>query len=123
MILKFLITSFIVLFVYYSQINSYVIDDDVMIHQPKMITSTSNQISITVTDVYRDLDTIIMPTEKYVPVEVHYDNDGLSYSKSIYECIEKYDSTEIMKNIKHYKLIIISTDDKSFCILNTELLL
>lgn len=135
--------SFIVciaIIIYY--VNSYksyhIMIDDEMNHQPKMIYETKNefkridyipsddnQLNLLVTEYYKDLNTYVMPIEKIIPLEVFYDHDGLSLSKSIYECVEYYHihNPEIMKNTKHMKIIIINSNERSYCIMNTDLII
>lgn len=109
--------------------------DDIVRHTPNMIDynpdfpsddlPSNDHISIMVTEYYRDLNTYIMPTEKIFPLEVFHDHDGVSFSKTLYECIEYYNdhNPEIMKNTKHMKIIVVNTNQKSYCIMNTDLII
>lgn len=113
------------------QTHSYKLDDEAnylranTVKSIDYIPSDDNELSFMVTEYYKDLNTFIMPTEKIIPLEVFYDHDGLSFSKTIYECIEYYDehNSEIMKNIKHVKIIIMNVNEKSYCIMNTDLII
>ncbi len=104
--------------------------DDIIHPIPNMIDynpdfPSNDHLSIMVTEYFKDLNTYIMPTEKIFPLEVFHDHDGVSFSKTLYECIEYYENhnTEIMKNTKHMKIIIIHAHDKSYCIMNTDLII
>lgn len=134
---RFTIIVFLALISYYFNLyHSFIFtvnDDDVVKHLPNMISDQSEnlilsddtRLNIMITEYYKDLNTYIMPTEKILPLEVFHDNDGSSFSKTLYECVEYYDkhNQEIMKNTKHMKIIIINTDKKSYCIMNTDLII
>jgi len=120
---------------YFNRYQSFIftVDDDITNHFPKMIEepyepnipSDDDHLSLTVTEYYKDLNTYIIPTEKILPLQVFYDHDVTSFSKPLYECVEHYHfhNNEIMKNTKHLKIIVINTNEKSYCIMNTDLLI
>ncbi len=129
---RFSLIAFLVLISYYFNLYQsflFTENDDIVNHGTKMIEdvipSDDDHLSIMVTEYYKDLNTYIMPTEKILPLEVFHDHDGSSFSKTLYECVEYYNhhSTEIMKNTKHMKIIIINTNHKSYCIMNTDLII
>jgi hypothetical protein len=139
------IIAFLAITIYYFNFYrsySYVINDDIIHHTTLDVDHTTldvdhttldvdhvlsddSQMNILVTDYYKDLNTYVMPTERIIPLQVFYDHDGLSFTKSIYECIDYYNNhnEEIMKNTKHIKIIIINTNEKSYCIMNTDLII
>lgn len=136
---RFTIIAFLVFISYYINLyHSFIftINDDItpklMIEQTDYIVpsehivpSDDNRLNIMITEYYKDLNTYIMPTEKILPLEVFHDNDGVSFSKTLYECVEYYNNynQEIMRNTKHMKIIIINIDKKSYCIMNTDLII
>lgn len=127
---KLSVIAFITVIIYYFntyRIYSYTIDDDIMKHHPLLnepTPSDDNGLSMMIVEYYKDLNTFIMPTQKIIPLEVFYDHDHLSFSKTVYECVDYYDThhIEIMKNTKHMKIIVINSNEKSYCIMNTDLI-
>ncbi len=127
--LKYCIILFVLMGVYYNNTVSYTIETSKYMTEdenykltPNEIELEKNDLNIIVTDYYNELNSIILTSEKIIPIEVFYDNDGLSFSKTIYECLDYYNENnhEIMK-IKHVKIIVINSFKKSYCIMSTEL--
>lgn len=128
------ILSIIIYYINSYEIFRYTITDEIIDVQSiaPSISSRSNaptilndyELSMIITEYYNDLNTYFIPTNQIIPVEVYYDEDGLSFSKTIYECVDYYYThhTEIMKNTKHMKIIIINVNEKSYCLMNTDLI-
>lgn len=115
---------------YYFKSNAYIIEDHTPnlrtthLHKPyiPVLTSTHDikmppTISIYVTDWYSGLEPMMLPPEKIIPVQVFYDYDGLSYSKSVYECIEYYKNDLSKINGILYKVFIFNMNEHAYCMI------